>query len=187
MKRQIEDHLTALDVAPVGGTPTPLGGEELAGIEAAVGDRLPDHYRDFAQTYGAVSFGHLIQFRLDNAVPLFAAGKSLRYEAAPLSHFYGAGTGPQGLAKKIRLYKGRMPDTLIPVADDGGGNQICLGVAGADRGKVYYWDHNNEWDEDDYEEDYGTPMPPEAKFQNVYLVVDSFDAFLLRLEKVSGG
>jgi hypothetical protein len=76
-----------------------------------------------------------------------------------------------------------MPDTMIPIADDGGGNQICLGIKGKERGKVYYWDHHNEWDEQDYLEDYGEPMPPEVKFQNVYLIAKSFEDFIQRLEK----
>ena len=59
-----------------------------------------------------------------------------------------------------------MPESLIPLGDDGRGNQICLGVSGDETGKVFYWDHNNEWDEEDYFADYGEPMPEEVRFQN---------------------
>jgi hypothetical protein len=75
-----------------------------------------------------------------------------------------------------------MPHTIIPIASDGGGDQICLGVSGSERGQVYYWDHHNEWDEEDYEEDWGEPMPPEEKFSNLTLVAGSFEEFLSRLE-----
>jgi len=77
---------------------------------------------------------------------------------------------------------GRMPSTIIPIADDGGGNQICIGIKGGEQGKIYYWDHNNEWDEEDYLLDHGRPMPPEVKFQNVHLIASSFVDFISRLE-----
>ena len=72
---------------------------------------------------------------------------------------------------------------MIPIADDGGGHQICVGIKGKECGKVYYWDHHNEWDEQDYLEDYGEPMPSDVKFQNVYLIAESFEDFIRRLQK----
>jgi hypothetical protein len=71
---------------------------------------------------------------------------------------------------------------MIPIAGDGGAGQICLGIKGDDLGKVFYWDMANEpLDEETYLEDYGEPMPAEAKRQNVHLVADSFDEFLDQL------
>ena len=182
MKRWIEDRLAELRICPIGLSFTPLSGDEVASLEAAFGGRLPDDYREFAQTYGAASFRQLVQFRLTNPSPIFAGVAGRRVETAPFAHFYGSDAGGHALAKRLRLFNGRMPDTLIPIADDGGGNQICLGVAGAQLGKVYYWDHDNEWDEDDYEAEHGTDMPAEVRFQNVYLVSDSFEEFIGRLE-----
>jgi hypothetical protein len=101
----------------------------------------------------------------------------------PFSDFYGSKDTINSLAENIEAYKGRMPDMIIPIGDDGMGNQICLGIGGDERGKVYYWDHENEWDEQQYMEDYGVPMPPEMKFQNVYLVAESFEDFIRGLEK----
>jgi SMI1 / KNR4 family (SUKH-1) len=76
-----------------------------------------------------------------------------------------------------------MPETIIPIGDDGIAGQICLGIKGAEAGKVYYWDQQNEpLDEEDYLEDYGEPRPPEAMFQNVHLIAESFEDFLRRLE-----
>jgi hypothetical protein len=35
--------------------------------------------------------------------------------------------------------------------DDPFGNAICLGVSGKHRGKVYFWDHEHEPDEEDWD------------------------------------
>ena len=59
----------------------------------------------------------------------------------------------------------------IPIADDPGGNAICLGMSGNERGKVYFWDHEMEADEGD-----------EPTFENVYLVAESFASFLKSLK-----
>ena len=41
---------------------------------------------------------------------------------------------------------------------------------------------NQLLDEEEYLEDYGVPRPPEAMFQNVHLIAESFEDFLNRLE-----
>ncbi|MFM7161022.1 MAG: SMI1/KNR4 family protein [Planctomycetaceae bacterium] len=98
--------------------------------------------------------------------------------------FYGRTqqAGPSGLRQQIRFFRGRIPDTMIPIAGDGGAGQICIGIKGDDWGKVFYWDMANEpLDEETYLEDFGKPMPADDKRQNVYLVADSFDRFLAQL------
>ena len=47
--------------------------------------------------------------------------------------------------------------------------------------KVYFWDGNVEWDEEDYLEETGMMMPEEAKFQNLWLIGLSFENFWERL------
>lgn len=184
MKRDIEKRFPLLGgIVPH----DPMTEEELVAIETDLGQPLPEDYRGFVRTYGGASFGELVQFQLLEDEPVHPVKSLLgvpipRYENGPLSHFYGSKTGNQSLAESIEALKGRMPDTMIPIADDGAGNQICLGIKGQERGKVYYWDHHNDPDEQEYLEDYGTPMPPEVKFQNVYLIAESFEDFLRRLE-----
>jgi len=168
MKKEIENKFPQLGgIVPY----EAMSQEELLAIKRDLGISLPDDYRAFLQEYGAAEFGELVQFR------------PIEGEAGPLSHFYGSMTGNQSLAKHIKTYTGRMPETMIPIADDGGGNQICLGIKGKEQGKVYYWDHHHEWDEEDYLEEHGKPMPPEVKFQNVHLIAESFEDFIQRLEK----
>lgn len=71
------------------------------------------------------------------------------------------------LVNYATLFLGRVPKNLLPIAVDPGGNLICLSVAGADRGRVYFWEHEEESQEGE------TPG-----YENVYLVANSFDEFL---------
>lgn len=68
----------------------------------------------------------------------------------------------------LRLYRemliDRMPENLMPVACDSGGNMIVVSVAGKDVGHVYFWDHNRETE------------PP--SYSNVYKAAPDFQSFL---------
>lgn len=165
-------------VTPVREDWEPLSEAELAAIEREIGATLPDDYREFVSRYGFATFGELVQFPALQPLP----GSVSESGFAPFSHFYGpASAGPNGLAKVIKRLRGRMPDSVIPIAADGGGSQIVLAVTGGVRGEVYYWDVSHEWDRDEYEEEHGRAMPEEAKFSNMYLVANSFTDFLGRL------
>lgn len=74
-----------------------------------------------------------------------------------------------------------MPAKFLPIADDGMGNLIVLCLDSTNFGKVYFWDANVEWDEEDYLEETGKMMPEEAKFQNLWLIGLSFEDFWERL------
>ncbi len=51
---------------------------------------------------------------------------------------------------------------------------ICLGIKGKRRGKVYFWDHEDEFDDNgEGRQDYG----------NVYLLANSLDEFLNKLHE----
>jgi hypothetical protein len=45
-------------------------------------------------------------------------------------------------------YEGRMPNEVLWIMDDPFGNAICLTVKGQNRGRVYFWDHEDEPDEE---------------------------------------
>lgn len=74
-----------------------------------------------------------------------------------------------------------MPEGFLPFADDGLGNQLCLCLQPENSQKVYWWDHELEWDAEDYEEETGNTMPAEAKYQNCYLIADTFADFFEKL------
>lgn len=80
----------------------------------------------------------------------------------------------------LRNYQGRLPDRSLPVATDGAGNLIYR-IDSRERTPGWYgWDHDNEWDAADYREQTGTAMPPQAKYQNVYFIAESFSGLLER-------
>src|SRR5436853_6401190 len=63
-----------------------------------------------------------------------------------MHHTLGLHEGPNyfRLDKTYEVYRGRMPDSVISFADDPGGNAYCIAISGKDRGKVYFWDHEQE-------------------------------------------
>jgi hypothetical protein len=172
----------------VGDKFVPMTEAEIVTVEKQIGSRLPEAYRKFLATYGAATFkgaspdNPYIVFRSLKPLPphISKSGKGL-FDA-----FYGAEKDerdPYSLRVRIRFFTGRMPASIIPIGDDGGAGQICLGVKGAEVGKVYYWDQANEpLDKEDYLADYGKPRPPEAMFENVHQIAESFDDFLQGLE-----
>ena len=179
-------------IKPVGGDEfAPVSESEIVAMEDTLGVRLPEPYRTFLATYGASMFRGAspdnphIEFRpLEPLPPQFEGGNGL------LASFYGAEGHEHdmnGLRTRIRYYSGRMPESIIPIGDSWG-SQICLGIKGAEAGKVYFWDEQNEpQDEEDYLEDFGEPRPSGAMFQNVHLIADSFEDFLRRLEMAEPG
>ena len=74
------------------------------------------------------------------------------------------------LLRYLETYKKRIPHNFFPIAHDPGSNLVCLSVAGADHGAVYFWDHEEE-NETDGTHDYS----------NVISVADSFDEFIGKL------
>jgi hypothetical protein len=166
----------------------PMAEFEIAAFEEQIGARLPEAYRHFLATYGSSTFNGIspdnpyIQFRPLNSLPshVSVSGKGL-FDA-----FYGGATDerdPYSLQVRTRFLSGRMPETMIPIGDDGGAGQICIGVKGEEAGKIYYWDQANEpVDEEDYLDDYGRPRPRQSFFQNVNQIAVSFEDFLRRLE-----
>ena len=51
------------------------------------------------------------------------------------------------LTRRLDRYKGRIPRELLWIMDDPCGNAICVGIIGSYRGRVYFWDHEQEEDE----------------------------------------
>ena len=62
-----------------------------------------------------------------------------------------------------------MPDFIFPIANDPGGNLICMD---AKDGKIYFWDHENEVDYSIYDD---------AVKTNLHFVANSLKEFLNNL------
>jgi hypothetical protein len=88
-----------------------------------------------------------------------------------LNSFYGIHDDAphHQLDRALKTYQDRVPDDLIPIAYDAGGNVICIGWTGERLGKIYFWDHEDEIDEEGcFRQDY----------RNVFLVANSLQEFL---------
>lgn len=64
-----------------------------------------------------------------------------------------------------------LPDDLYPMGRDGGGNYICISLKGENYGKIYFYDH-----EVDNENDDGS-----LNRENLYLIANNFIEFLEKL------
>lgn len=86
-----------------------------------------------------------------------------------IHHFYGLHDGPNyaNLEASFKVYRERMPSTMIPIADDSGGNSICLGISGDDFGRIFFWDHESEADEEE-----------QPYYKNITIIANSFRIFL---------
>ena len=159
--------------------------EYWAKVEKLVGEQIPIVYKNFATKYGVSTPNNLLkvvpfteeaeyQHPEDIDIPNYT------FEETSLSVFFGKGTD-YDLVKTLKEFKKRMPAKFLPIADDGMGNLIVLCLDSTNFGKVYFWDGNVEWDEEDYLEETGKMMPEEAKFQNLWLIGLSFENFWERL------
>lgn len=185
----IQDEIKRLGgIEPLEGRFIPLDEAEINNIEQTFSKKLPEDYRLLLATYGAFVFTNSVEFKPINQAPEYIHAEELDM---PIESFSGSGVatvyGKGGknnsfdLLKKIRTFRERMPDYFLPFADDGLGNQLCLALDETHYQKVYWWDHELEWDAEDYEEETGEIMPEAAKFQNVYLIANSLTEFFEKL------
>jgi ankyrin repeat protein len=70
----------------------------------------------------------------------------------------------------------RLPPRLVPIAEDPGGDRFCISVLGKDAGKIYFWNHEEEFRLDS--PDSGIPDD-----SGISLVADSFEQFLNQFAK----
>ena len=124
---------------------------------------LPIAYRNF-----------LLQFNGGDPEPhLFAENIELGYLV--VNELYGikAQEKYNDLEHKLEIYDGRVSNNFIAIGGDPGGNQFCIGISGDFTGKIFFWDHEEEVDEDDFVDN----VLPE----NMYLLADDFSIFIDQL------
>lgn len=143
----------------------PVSEQQLADIETELGIRLPREYKEFISKYNGGRprpGGFVIQ--------------SGAHEDRSLVDFFFSFTPGDlyDIVKYHKRLKGRIPSDLLPIAIDPFGNIICLSVSGATEGKVFFWDHEKEPEEN---------SPP--SYDNVYLIADNFESFINSLTDFS--
>ncbi|QNK48657.1 SMI1/KNR4 family protein [Brevibacterium sp. PAMC23299] len=115
---------------------------------------LPKQYVDFLLEYNG-GYPQESNFRISDD-----EGESL------VNKFYGIGDMKSNLAKVFEILEGEIPEDFVSIANDPGGNEILLGVSGEYPGKVYFWIHDIE---------------PEDEMGNMFILADSFAEFLNNL------
>jgi len=141
--------------------------ESVEKLEERIGSDLPKEYKDFLLTYNG---GKPNRYIFPETEELYSLA---------LNELYGLNTGKNATDINWNLdvfhnYE-RIMNQFIPIGDVINGDQFVLGISGPFRGKVYLWDHNQEVHYDDFIEN---ELPA-----NMYLLADSLDEFLNKLEE----
>jgi hypothetical protein len=143
-------------------SPPPVFPEKLDALEQQLRIKLPDEYRHFLLTQNG---GRPSPAGFD------FIGGSGRLEDSSVKFFLGVHDGEfSNFKHKFETFKirvKRMPEELVPIANDSFGNYICLAISGKHKGAVFFWDHENEADEGE-----------EPTYANVYLIKPSLQEFL---------
>lgn len=171
---------------------------DLLWLEEEIGASLPAEYRLFLSSHGWCRFAQAMLFPMREPAPWGAR--------AEISAFFGFSTETQrDLAFLVsEAFADTLPEGTIPIALDEHGNLALLGVAGAARDRVWFWDRecrgldevidgmvaDLEAEGQDLVDDDENQILrrwealfPERRsrplgFTNVYAVADSFVAFL---------
>ncbi len=69
----------------------------------------------------------------------------------------------------------RLPSHILPVANDSGGNLICISCGERDYGYIYFWDHEKE---------VNYYLSNDQDYSNMYLIAKTFSAFLNGLKEL---
>lgn len=130
--------------------------EEVAAFEEKIGHRLPSAYRDF-----------LLAHNGGRPIPAVVDIDDCPSGASEVQVFLGL-TGAfesETLEWSWNAFRGRIPERLLPIADDPFGNLFCLSLEGMDAGQILFLDR--------YEESESRP----------YFVAKDFNEFLSKLRE----
>lgn len=125
---------------------------------------LPDDYRNFLLHYnGGHPKPHGFIYKLPDG----------RDWSGGVRDFFGLGVDSwEDLRHYYALYEDRVPKQMLPIANDDGGNLLLLALKDVEKGKIYFWDHNEESEDDE--------LP---SYENIYFVANNFTEFLKNLKE----
>jgi len=161
----------------------PLREDELEAIEADFRAKLPEDYRKFLATYGASTFNCLTSIRSAGPLPPSLSDDGLLafgafYGTNPAAHNYPS------LRFVAEQFAGVIPHGLLPIAEGAGDDEICIGLTGDLRGKIYYCDSQTSEDLDSDQP--SSPLPGTTKsLPNTFFIAHSFSDLLRRIEPFS--
>jgi len=141
---------------------------QLAALEKKVGLSLPDDYRRFLIACNGGYVGGKVWFK----------GPTPEGKTADAGVHHIGGFREEwhfSLAANSECYKDRIPKVLLWVMDDPFGNAICVGLSGKHKGCVYFWDHENEPDDEEWDGEIETAG-------NLQLLANTFTEFVSGLQ-----
>jgi len=156
-------------VAQINDKQPPAPADRLAEFERAIGHPLPNDYRAFLVACNGGYLGGALRFRIP-APDNDASFSSVNHIGGFRDEYYFS------LEHTRDIYEDRIPRDLIWIMDDPGGNALCLGIGAKHRGHVYFWSH--EFEPDDEEWDGAVESAG-----NVTLVARSFTEFVNGLQR----
>lgn len=149
----------------------PAPEEDVQTFEAELGQTLPEDYRRFLIKCNGGHVGGRYWFR----------GEMPTGEPAEAGIHHIGGLREEdlySLRQSRENLQGRelhLPRALIWIMDDPFGNAICLGLSGKHRGRVFFWDHEEEPDPDEWDGEVETAA-------NICLLANSFTEFVAGLK-----
>jgi SMI1 / KNR4 family (SUKH-1) len=107
---------------------------DLQWLEEEIAATLPPEYRLFLRTHGWCRFAEAMIFPLRDPAPWGARAK--------IASFFGFSSEIRhDLAFLVTEgFADTLPEGTIPIGSDAGGNLVLLGIAGAARDRVWFWD-----------------------------------------------
>jgi hypothetical protein len=149
------------------GTQRPTSEAELDALEQRLGIVLPPEYRHHLSRYNG---GHPEPCCFDYTE------NSGRPNSTLVGNFLAVHEGAYDnfelTYQVMKVRARRMPDALVPIADDQMGNAICMAFSGVDAGKIYLWEQDREAD---------PHLGEEAGYENCHFVANSLQEFLSSL------
>ncbi|MDQ1143852.1 hypothetical protein QE429_000679 [Bacillus sp. SORGH_AS 510] len=135
-----------------------LDNKKLADYQDMIGYKLPQKYIDFLREYNGGDPDENIIELLNGEISSVA-----------ITDFFGIDVMKiNDLVANFKVYKDRIPKGYIPIARTEGGNIVCLA---GDNGHLFFWDHENEFQNDDIENKKLLPLA--NNFENLLQMMKS--------------
>ena len=149
-------------------TESQLSSTQIREVEKIVDLNFPEEYKE-----------HLLRYNGGQCTPnVFRFNENGKLTDSSIDWFLAIYDGEyDNLKMYIQTYKldeKRLPLHILPIAHDPGGNLICISCSGADKGFIYFWNHEKEVDYSNSND---------RDYSNLYLVSQNLNEFLDELKE----
>jgi len=161
----LAEHLNACAITPLRKQYLSLSPQQLQALEVQVGP-LPIVYRELVSNFGGAVFDKEVVFSvMDHRFRRISPTGTATIDCIYGDVYNNDPWDPSSLQANIEWMKGRMPDTMIPIAASTQ-DHVCLCLRGEDRNALFYWDRVEE---------------PTVNGNNIYRIANSLSEFILGL------